>query len=638
MAYRAKYRYTIQANGVTHQLVIAKKDYSGSETSLNGLLQSIRIQRLGDNLIESPIVKSALTFTLVDRDGGMWEEFFTPDATEYRVTFLTDSDERWTGYITPDSYEEDLVYRGSISITARDMVGHMADIPFDKSHIDPFYIKGDTLVSVYDLIDAGMKQAGVAMYYDFRAENERIYMRDVESNHTVDGWLVDIRGLEGKNWYQIVEGLLDSLGLVMRWEDNNKIVVTSIEDVSMGGNTGADMNPEYPIQFWNGSGHRSLEPSFRMIDETLTYDILEEDLSKWNDEAFTGTQLNGKNGWYAGDATKQVVAPFVTDTYPRIYTEVGEDDREKYVFLACTPESLPAKSNFMYRSWDSIPLTKFKLSFELSHFCILSSGTCFVQENGRIPNGVLEYSIRWHSNNKVYYLKEDGTWDPNGGFNLTLEPSTGSGTNPRNVSADSTIRFEKSFTTPEEEGFLRVVIHAFHHRLKVLGSGAVDTESYWIRMGEITLALEKNQVPKNLKVKTNYDARQNYTLTRKPMFGKTPARVTSSGVILNGFYANRTGYPSIQRAKMGSGTALPLPVVVDMEILVRHTSTTSLITGTIADKEGRPLFMNGIWWYGNHLMILQAGSLDPIRNCIEGAILREFLTGRNWIVTDYEIK
>lgn len=636
MAYKAKYRYTIEANGVTHQLVIAKKDYSGSEHSLNGLLQSIRIQRLGDSLIESPIVKSALTFTLVDRDGGMWEEFFTPDATEYKVTFLTDYTERWTGYITPDSYEEDLVYRGSISITARDMIGHMADIPFDKSHISGFI--GGTLVNVRSLIGVGLSQASVAMELDMAVAGERTYMKDADYNTTVPNWLVDIRSLEGKNWYEIVEGLLDSLGLVMRWEDNNEIVVTSIEDVSMGGNTAADTNPEYPIQFWNRSGHRSLEPSFRMIDEVLDYKYLEEERSEWKDEDYTGVALNGNNGWYNGDNSKRVSAKYVADTFPMEYADVSEEDEKRYMFLFAVPESQTSAGTFMYRDFQIAPQTKYKFSFNLSRLYSEGKTLDFALSKGRLPFGVLEYSIRWTSASGTYYLREDGTWDAEGGFVLQYTPplSTESG-NSWQFSSESFANIEHEFTTPNEAGFLRVVIMSFHHRLRITGGG-VDTRKYWIRLGDAVLETDTKVLPKNLKVKTNYDARQNYTLNRKPMFGKAPAKVTNRGLCLNAFYVQGSGYPSIQRAKMGNGDALPLPVVVDMEILVRHTSATSLITGTIADKEGRPLFMNGIWWYGNHLMILQAGSLDPIRNCIEGAILREFLTGRNWIVTDYEIK
>lgn len=81
-----------------------------------------------DEAVDSPIQKTSLDFALVDAPErntanevwGGWESFFTSDATAYKVELVVNDVVRWTGFITPDSWEEDLSYHAPVGITARD--------------------------------------------------------------------------------------------------------------------------------------------------------------------------------------------------------------------------------------------------------------------------------------------------------------------------------------------------------------------------------------------------------------------------------------------------------------------------------------------------------------------------------------
>jgi hypothetical protein len=68
---------------------------------------------------------------------GNWAEFYTPDATKWKVEVVTinedgSADIEWSGFITPDSYMEELTYRGSVNIIARDNIGHLQDMDFTE--------------------------------------------------------------------------------------------------------------------------------------------------------------------------------------------------------------------------------------------------------------------------------------------------------------------------------------------------------------------------------------------------------------------------------------------------------------------------------------------------------------------------
>ena len=106
------------------------------------------------------------------RKNGFWEEFYTADATQWKViikergAMSSSYDTIWGGYITPDSFSEDLVYRGSVSITARDNIGHMQDFPFDAEG------DADGMISLYNLVESGWEKIQSPMMLEWRGAAE----------------------------------------------------------------------------------------------------------------------------------------------------------------------------------------------------------------------------------------------------------------------------------------------------------------------------------------------------------------------------------------------------------------------------------------------------------------------------------
>ena len=109
-----------------------------------GELRDLQLNVLGNSSdVFAPIIKTELNFSLVDTwdipsgtqansvKHGAWEEFYTPDSTGYLVIVKTTAPGgntfavRWSGYITPDSWQEYIHYHGIVTISARDNIGHL---------------------------------------------------------------------------------------------------------------------------------------------------------------------------------------------------------------------------------------------------------------------------------------------------------------------------------------------------------------------------------------------------------------------------------------------------------------------------------------------------------------------------------
>ena len=165
MAYGLRYyKELTQPSGKVVRLEILEKGYEGASKEIGPVCQALRLDIQGDTEIDAPIVKTSLSMTFVDapdhadartKKCGNWDEFYTSDATLWQVVVKakeaqeTDFTAIWGGYITPDSYTEVLQYRGSVTIVARDNIGHMADFPFDAEG------NGEGMIRMYDVIAGG---------------------------------------------------------------------------------------------------------------------------------------------------------------------------------------------------------------------------------------------------------------------------------------------------------------------------------------------------------------------------------------------------------------------------------------------------------------------------------------------------
>ena len=156
MAYGLKYTQYLEKGGARLQIRVYAKDWSGASYGMAHVTGASLQIIGGQSDVLTPYIKTAFSWSLADcwdegstkADGtqcvnaasekcGRWEEFYTPDATKFRVELWAQTTPSatavciWKGFVTPDSWSENMIYRGSVTITARDMLGALQDKEFD---------------------------------------------------------------------------------------------------------------------------------------------------------------------------------------------------------------------------------------------------------------------------------------------------------------------------------------------------------------------------------------------------------------------------------------------------------------------------------------------------------------------------
>lgn len=286
------YKEFTNLQGEVVRLEIHQRGYSSSGAQYEiGTLRELKLNIQGDQGgVDQPIVKTSLQFTLVDaadkgntyvggvrRKYGNWEEFYTPDSTLYWVKLYvtanpaaTYPDTRcmWCGYITPDSWEESLSYRGSVTVTARDNLGHLSDFDFD--------LVGDSwgLVSVEEIITGAMRKINFPMRL-FTQISQTAYRPALKAVGTdVDVTVMDLRmnvsAFEGLTWWDALEDVLDSIGCVLRFTDSysfNLMPLRVLPDSGWAESVWQTINPE--MEFYGGN--RMLDPAYKEIVEKVDF-------------------------------------------------------------------------------------------------------------------------------------------------------------------------------------------------------------------------------------------------------------------------------------------------------------------------------------------------------------------------------
>lgn len=301
------YKEFTNQQGEVVRLEIHQRGYSSTGAKYEiGTLQALKLNIQGDQGgIDQPIVKTSLQFTLVDASDkantyvggvrtkyGNWGEFYTPDSTLYWVKLYvngnpdaTYAENRlvWCGYITPDSWHESLSYRGSVTITARDNLGHLSDFDFD--------LTGDDwgLVSVNQIVTGALSKINFPMrFYTQIYEGEfrpSLMAVGADVDVTVLDLRVNVSAFDGQTWWDALENILDSIGCVLRFTDYyafNLMPLRLMPDSGWDDEEWKTINPE--MEFYGGS--RMLDPAYKEIIEKIDFgqqDKLEyqaEDVSK----------------------------------------------------------------------------------------------------------------------------------------------------------------------------------------------------------------------------------------------------------------------------------------------------------------------------------------------------------------------
>lgn len=318
MAYKLKYYKVIpgvkMSSGSKANLTlnIYEKDYTGTTKQIDALTSLVLESDCQD--AQSPIQKMILRIGLADRPEmpdtdsrkyGGWEEFFTPDATRFLVEILVAGSARWKGYITPDAWSETLDFHASVSITARDNIGHLEDFEFASE---------SELISVDEIIRSAMAliEPQFTVTYDYASD----YTIESENGVSITDAYVNTSLFKGKSWYEVLESVLISLGMCIRYVGWNQYFIGFLRYVNRY--NGGTLVQNY----LRGSATLMLSPAYKEIIEDDTYDFEEFGMPDFQNmvlENSSSEEITYK--YYMGDS---VVSGTTVITYAGIlYNKIG---------------------------------------------------------------------------------------------------------------------------------------------------------------------------------------------------------------------------------------------------------------------------------------------------------------------------
>lgn len=611
----------------------------------------------GTEDIYTPIVKTSARLSMISSedkptaDGikyGGWEEFYTPDATLYKMvikTKATDSESswtaRWSGFITPDSWHEELEYRGPVTITARDNIGHLQDFEFD--------MPGDSygLAKIKDVLDTAMLRINMPMdvAYCSGADLEADDVKLVNS-------FISVSKFKGKDWYTAIEDILNAIGYTLRFTDENRVTFAPMRHLPLLGEASEQAQPSMPdLEFYGGDGEQV--PAVKSITETHDYD--------YNSEVFqtiSGGVSFGTNQTYrckvegnkmpgggqfsrpehdavynevtgAGDTVWDTGSDLLNiNNYDQAHYQSGagvfdsEGDRwNQYAFLAANgvegnertqslhffcgatditvraifaknPAGLYTRSGVtsLYKADDSLSKIKYKLWFE----------------NG----GVIRYwtGSGWRSS-EITIEKE---FDPQNEYATDLE-----------------IALQQCDDLPEG-GVLHLAFLDINYKM-YYNTYAFD--GVYARLASISVAPNVTNLSKNT-VKTINDDKYNVRLERNteisPLSRETTVALPDNYPSALFYYPSGSSFPKVfpymgNWDNVSGDVVKPFLVLVHQQILCYRGASLWQLSGECAPKNNALFWFNSICVYKNRNYILQGGTLDFTNGMLQGAILREFL-------------
>ena len=285
MAYGLLLYKEITAPEGKHRLEIYKDGYSGSSAEINSLVRDSIVLSKNAGEVSDAITTSVLTFSLYDTGQMDYTQFFTPSATLYKVVLKIISGAttttRWTGFLTPDSYAENLASHDTITLTARDNLGRLNDYDFSLGR--------GQMLSVRSIINSGLSVAGVAMGVTFTTAKVATSPATILA---VDG-LVNTSLLQGMTWHAALTLLLEGLGMTLSWNEGNAFEVRDITQAP---------SATQAAFFINKSGYRMIRPAWKNLtveqDYGLRDNFYEGQFSSEDcGSGVTFTPTSGTHGW-----------------------------------------------------------------------------------------------------------------------------------------------------------------------------------------------------------------------------------------------------------------------------------------------------------------------------------------------------
>lgn len=649
MAHQLKYYKEIASHGHDWRLEIHQDTEEAlTPMEIGPVLQSLRLVVQGEQAdIDTPIVKTSLEMSFVDapdfdeeRKCGYWEEFYTSSATEYKVILLKDGQTEWTGYITPDSFAEDLRYRGSVSIIARDNLGMMQDYDFD--------LEGDQdgLITLLDLVHRCAEKVSFAMsiYDDTSTHSLFPVCVDATSRPYLLAAKFNVASFRDGSLWDAVESALYAVGVSLHYVGENTYVLHAIRSLGLGlRDNWADI-PVHDVRFL-AHGRRELTPAAKKIKEEVTFEIDENII-----DAYTP-------GHAYGAATTYQFGSEVS-TQPTVAMPIHAVDAG---LMACTTENTILLDPFRYKVNQR---HRYGTGGEIQDASILYvaanliGGTAVINARKvgfsvEIPAGTYRIEMEINKAVALYdglttigYADYDTAWrfgyearfDGVDGSVKTLNNRSGLGTKEAEWEDVASTGYHSlngvSFPTQVSSPDLVTEV-AGTLTIKLLPADllyaytAAESQGGYVGVKDIrVMAVDNGNMPimENLRITTEYDDRNNVVLTRSPKYAPNPSATISHRQLVNGIFVNGAEGPvgSERWIFHESDIPKPLAVLIHQQMLAYYARPNNVLTGELFVEDGMPDFAS-LWRWNNADHILLSGTLNILSGRMEGATLRQFV-------------
>lgn len=672
MAYYEKYRKEITQTGGTKYRISIYENRSSSLGSgypyeIGGFVAANLVLQGQQSDVFQPIVKTSLELILVDvydnptytQSGttvkqGQWEEFFTPDSTKYKVILSKVSGSTvtpvWTGYITPDSYEEQLIYHGTISVIARDNLGHLNDLDFDGT------ADSDGMVSVGSLVTQALAKVGAMglkdMTSDYNSGNH-ILCRDADRTLTavnLKGLYVTIDACRGNKWYKVLEDVLESTGLTLRYAFDNTFRLAE-----MG------MIPEYldgtrsggtrTFKMLQGTGRRAFVPAARMIEESFDASygglvLVETNSTDYQDATVT---MGGSSRTVSEPVNNHpfrrtgaigMVDPLSGHYYNPRVGSIYYTGKDMFVTALKSSDSLSSYGSIKATIPIVVGGANLTMKFRIYVGAYsrdgdyISGGTIFTQQAirpGRPPSNTYSqtmtarYKVAFYNGTTRKYMDDTGSFTTN---DFTFQSGVTSGfSSTQGRYGANFADVEKEIRLPNESGQLEITFLPFlvtNNHAPDLSAGA-----YHGRINGLEIT-QDDESWKGYDLQTIYDEKNNVVLSRRPRFGQV-SDVINPRIIRNGLYMQGSNgqYPAagVFYWRSKDTDNLRLAVLIHQQMLQFFSRPEKQISADIIDATDGLLSFNNIYLYGGEKYIIQTGSYDLVNNRMNGVTMR---TWKSW--------
>ena len=612
-------------NGRRIRIEFHEKDGTANAMELGDVIQSLNLEIPGGGDVDQPIVKTMLNFTFIDapdhadhktKKCGAWEEFYSPDATHWKVLLLyknegeTSYTQFWGGYITPDSFHESLTYRAGISFIARDNIGHLQDFPFDAEG------NADGMITLYDLLMSAWAKIESPMELEAKTDGDVEWLRCDGTNALFT--YMNVSAFEGKNWLEVVEEVLYGYGLVMRYVGENYVYVYPLRNLAVFPYPGSGVD----VIFESGA-ERELSPAVRRIEESVDYEI---------EEALSQPLVNNKID-FSGEINEY---EFTLDNNPYvIYYWSLNNTKEGSGWI--NNSSLPSyfnplayaladnvDTNDLQYMWIADTISRDSLldgrAIEYSRYIEASSIKVDIQFGNmyRLVDGVLTKAQYNYPKHRAYYLvsiTQNGITrylDSNG------EWAVEKGTLNQEISEGLL-----SFDIPQGDYIGEVLLS-----VKVISLSSQGAMYYPIY--SFTYAPTNTPLLTKNNINTNYNNSNNVVLSRSPKIAPAMNTTFMQGVIKNGIFVQQGTryYPAPLWSWNANGDgAQQMAVYNHLQLLCFHAKPNNILSGTILNADVTNIGKVYRWNGTEHLLV--SGTLNLITGFIENATLREFTRYEN---------